>query len=162
MYKTGHIGAGLAVYSPLAFVLVALGAGNLAVGGAVLVGALAMLPDQDQRVPLIKHRGITHTVWFAFVVGGVFGVGGFLYGASTGFLTGLAVGLFGFVLGVLVVGSHVAADALTPMGVKPFAPVRDTEYSFDVAKASNPIANVVLLGLGVAATTLGVVAGTAL
>jgi inner membrane protein len=49
------------------------------------------------------------------------------------------------------VGSHILADALTPAGVRPFAPYRDDFYSYDLARASNPIANYALLAVGVLA-----------
>jgi inner membrane protein len=44
--------------------------------------------------------------------------------------------------------SHLFADALTPMGVRPFEPHDDQEICFDVARAANPIANYGLLVLG--------------
>jgi inner membrane protein len=37
--------------------------------------------------------------------------------------------------------SHLFADALTPMGVRPFEPHDDQEICFDVARAANPLAN---------------------
>jgi inner membrane protein len=44
--------------------------------------------------------------------------------------------------------SHLFADALTPMGVRPFEPHDDQEICFDVAPAANPLANYALLALG--------------
>ena len=44
--------------------------------------------------------------------------------------------------------SHLFADALTPMGVRPFEPHDDQEICFDVARAANPLANYALLALG--------------
>jgi inner membrane protein len=66
----------------------------------------------------------------------------------------------GVVVGIVGVGSHLLADALTPAGVPLLWPLSDTDFSVSVANASNPIANYGLLVLGVAATaTVGYVAG---
>jgi len=48
------------------------------------------------------------------------------------------------------------------MGVEPFAPIRDDHYTYDVARASNPLANYGLLAMGVVATGLALAAGNAL
>jgi inner membrane protein len=116
VHREGHLGVNLAVYAPVAFVLVALDLLRLAfIGGGVMV-ALAMLPDYDQQIPFVKHRGITHTVWFALVVGAVIGVVGFLVGDSVGASLGYAA--FGFVVGTLSVVAHLLGDVITPAGVR--------------------------------------------
>ena len=99
MYREGHVGAALLAYAPVGFVVAAAGFRFLSLIGGIGVAALAMLPDYDQKVPGVDHRGPTHTVWFAVVVG------------------------------VVTIGSHIAADALTPAGVRPFAPVRTRRYT---------------------------------
>jgi len=162
MYKTGHMGAGLILYAPLALLLALAGGPELALIGAIGVTGLTMLPDQDQRIPFIKHRGITHTVWFALFVGIIGGAGGVAVGIAGGVLAAVMFGLLGFLLGTLIIVSHIAADALTPMGVKPFAPVRNTKYTYSIAKAKNPIANFLLLVLGGIATSGGLVLGIAI
>jgi len=48
------------------------------------------------------------------------------------------------------------------MGVEPFAPVRDDHYSYDVARAANPIANYGLLALGIVATGIALAVGNVL
>ncbi|TKX82999.1 metal-dependent hydrolase, partial [Halorubrum sp. SS5] len=98
----------------------------------------------------VKHRGITHTVWFALLVGVAFGAAGLAVGLRSGLVEALLFGGAGFLFGVATIGSHLLADALTPMGVRPFAPLRDTEYTLDLVTAANPLANYALLGLGVA------------
>ncbi|CCQ33866.1 membrane-bound metal-dependent hydrolase (DUF457) [Halorhabdus tiamatea SARL4B] len=130
--------------------------------GAVGAGLLAMVPDYDQRVPGITHRGITHTVWFAALVGIALGLIGLAIGSSDGILAAIGLGVFGLLVGTVTILSHIAADALTPMGVEPFAPVRDDHYSYDVARAANPIANYGLLALGIAASGVALVVGNAL
>lgn len=163
MHRPGHYGAALAVYSPIGFALTAAGVGELAlIGGAIVVGG-AMVPDWDQRVPFVRHRGVTHTVWFALLVGGVFAlVGGAVGASASGGVGAAVVGVFGFLLGVTMITAHVLADALTPMGIRPLAPVRDDKISLDVAKAANPIANYALLVVGGALAAVALVAGGAL
>jgi len=158
MHREGHIGAALIGYAPLAFVATVLGFAEVAILGGVVAVGVAMVPDYDQRVPGLKHRGVTHTVWFALVVGVVFAVLGVL--ASTGgVLEAVGLGVFGFALGAVTIVSHVAADALTPMGVQPLAPLDERHVSYDVARAKNPVANYALLAAGIVAVGVAVVAG---
>ena len=151
MHRTGHYGASLVAYAPVGFVLAALGVVELAVGGAAVVVAGAMIPDWDQRVPFISHRGPTHTVWFALLVGGVYAAIGAILGSSVG-VGGIALfGLVGGAVGVATIVGHLLGDVLTPMGIRPFKPMSSASYSLGVAKAANPIANYALLVIGVAA-----------
>jgi inner membrane protein len=157
MHREGHVGAALVAYAPIGALIVGVGAtGPAVVGGAIAFG-LAMLPDWDQRIPFIDHRGVTHTVHFAGVVGGILGLGGVVFGITAGIWASIALGVFGFVVGSLTILSHIAADALTPMGVKPFRDER--HYSFDLVRAANPIANYLLLVIGILAVVLAYVAG---
>ncbi|MFC7131862.1 MULTISPECIES: metal-dependent hydrolase [Salinibaculum] len=159
MYRTGHSGAALLAYAPLGFATLAAGLADLALLGGACALALATLPDVDQRLPGVAHRGPTHTVWFALAVGGLVGATGVAV-AGGGPLAAVGVGAFGFAVGTLSILSHVAADALTPMGVTPFTPFRDDHYTYDVVKAKNPVANAALLALGVAATAAAAWAAT--
>jgi len=149
MYQQGHYGAALLVYAPVAIVAsMVVSLGLVLIGGVVVVW-LSMLPDLDQRVPLIEHRGVTHTVWFALLVGGVIGAGAGLLGANTGFASVRELTVFGFVVGTTTIVSHILADALTPMGVRPFAPLDRRHVSYNVTRAKNPLANYTLLLIGV-------------
>ena len=159
MYQYGHWGAALLAYAPVGLV-VAVGSPELAIGGAVVTAALSMLPDQDQRVPFLKHRGLTHTVHFAALTAVGVGVAGGTVGASTGTGSMILYGLLGVVLGGVAIGSHIAADALTPAGVDPFRSGETITY--DVVTAGNPIGNAVLLLFGAVATALAVGAGVAI
>jgi inner membrane protein len=159
MHRTGHYGAALIGYAPAGAVALAFGLSQFAlIGGGLAVG-LAMLPDWDQKVPFVDHRGVTHTVHFAVLVGGLLAVAGALIGTSAGLASAALLSIFGFAVGFGTIISHIAADALTPMGVEPFRNGR--RYSFDLAKASNPIANYLLLGLGIAAVAIAGALGTA-
>lgn len=160
MHQYGHYGAALLAYAPLGFLATAAGLEELAILGGLGAAGLSMLPDVDMKLPLVEHRGLTHTVWFALAVGAVLGALGLLLGAQRGVLAALGLGAFAATLGALTTVSHVAADALTPAGVRPFAPYREDFYSYDVARASNPIANAGLLVLGGGVALLGVAAGS--
>ena len=156
----GHVGAALAVYSPIAFVALRLGEARLALAGGAVTVALASFPDVDLYGPGVNHRGYTHTVWFAGLVGlacaaafGLVGPGPFAFpeaGSGTARLDA-----FGFAVGTAAILSHVAVDALTPMGVAPFAPLYRRRYSLGLTRSADPAANrrLLLLGLGTAALT---------
>lgn len=129
MHRPGHYGAALVAYAPVAF-LVALVAGVLpALYGAGVAVALSMVPDLDQRLPFVQHRGATHTVWFAL------GVAFLIAGISMGVLSPLTGAFVGLVAGLSLL-SHVAADAITPAGVSPWEPLDSRRYSGDTLSAS--------------------------
>ena len=162
MHRKGHVGASLVVYAPLGFLVTALASVEVGVVGAAGVASMAMVPDLDMRIPFVKHRGITHTVWFALLVGVVFGVGGLAVGLRSGLVEALLFGGAAFLFGVVTIVSHLLADALTPMGIRPYAPLRDTEYTLDLFTAANPLANYALLGLGGVVVAVALVAGAAI
>ncbi|OYR80401.1 metal-dependent hydrolase [Halorubrum sp. E3] len=161
MHRPGHYGGSLLAYAPVGFLVVAAGAVELAIAGGAVAVAGAMIPDWDQRVPFVRHRGPTHTVWFALLVGAVLGAAGALVGSGGGVGGAVILGAFGFVVGVTIVAGHLLADVLTPMGIRPFDPLRDDKYTLDVAKAANPVANYALLGLGIVASVVAFLAGGA-
>jgi len=152
MYKNGHYGAALLAYTPIGTATIFLGSPNAATAGGIVTVLLATVPDLDMRIPGVAHRGPTHTVHFATAVGVVvaalaFGVA-ILSGMSALATAGAAV--FGFLTGSVAIGSHIAADALTPMGVEPFG-ADGPHYSLGWVRAANQLANYVLLGLGMGA-----------
>jgi inner membrane protein len=158
MYRTGHLGVALLTFAPIGYLLVDAGAALAALltGGVMLW--LAMLPDVDHRLPVISHRGVTHSLLFAAAVGAVFAAVGVALGTVGGDalvaellgLDALGVGVvpFAFGLGFLAVGSHLLGDLLTPAGVNLFWPV-PTEFSLYVTRADNTIANYGLFLLGI-------------
>ncbi|ELZ48948.1 membrane-bound metal-dependent hydrolase [Halorubrum coriense DSM 10284] len=161
MYRNGHVGASLVVYAPFGFLVTALASVEVGGGGALGVASLAMVPDLDVRIPFVRHRGITHTVWFALLVGVAFGLVGAAVGLDDGLAEALLFGGAGFLFGAVTIVSHLLADALTPMGVRPYAPVRDDEYTLGLFTAANPLANYALLGLGLVVVAVALVAGEA-
>lgn len=159
MYWKGHCGVSLAVFAPLGFALVRLGEPILAfAAGAVMVG-LAMLPDADHRLPAVSHRGVTHTLLFAALVGGVFGVAALgLAAAGSTLAPAVAVdratfALFAAGVGFVTVVAHLLADALTPMGVPFLWPLSARRFSLSLWYAKSPVANAVLFALGVFAAS---------
>lgn len=157
MHRWGHVGASLLTYAPIGGGLVAAGRDRLAVVGALAAVAGATLPDADEHLPGVEHRGPTHTLWFAFAVGAVAGA---LVRTLTGWIgpsrarrqdrTGLAV--LTALVAVVTTATHVAADAVTPMGIRPFAPLRNRSITFDVVRSRDRRANRVLLVLGALAS----------
>jgi inner membrane protein len=159
MYRLGHYGAALLAYAPVVFVLVVAGYPSLALVGILGSVGLATVPDYDLRVPVLSHRGITHTVWFVGVVAAVLAALGGVIGQSVGPRATVGLAAFGGVVGVVGIGSHVLADALTPMGVEPFAPLSDRHYTLALATADSSLANGALLVAGVFLATVAFVGG---
>lgn len=166
MYQYGHYGCALLVYAPLGLVALLVGAAELALLGGLASVALAMLPDYDQRVPGLAHRGPTHTVAFALCTGlGLAGVTALV--APSGLLAGesqlafAGVVTFAFLVGTLTICSHLLADALTPAGIRPYWPLSDREVSLNVTRAANPVANYLLFGIGIGAAVLAGMLGGA-
>jgi inner membrane protein len=162
MHREGHYGVALVAYAPVVFVLLAVGYDTLVVLGGVVVVGGAMVPDLDQRIPGVTHRGPTHTVWFALATGLVVGILGASMGWSRGILAALGTGLFGLFVGVLAIVAHILADMLTPAGVRPFEPLRDETYTLNVSRAANPITNYLLLAAGIVVAGGAAIAGLAL
>ncbi|RLM59869.1 metal-dependent hydrolase [Halobellus sp. Atlit-31R] len=157
MYRKGHYGVSLLVFAPVGFALVAVGRTDLALvtGGTMLW--LAMLPDVDHRIPGLPHRGPTHSLAFAALVGAVFaGVGAALTTVTTGSSSplgatagGVSLAAVGFAVGTLAVVAHLVGDALTPAGVAFFWPVSSRTYTLGLWRADNTVANYGLFATGI-------------
>ena len=148
MYRIGHLGVSLLVFAPMGYLLVAAGQplAALVTGGAMLW--LAMLPDVDHRIPGIPHRGPTHSLLFAALVGGAFAGAGALLADGLGTFDRARLTTFCFLVGFVSVGAHLLGDVLTPAGVNLFWPW-GREFSLYVTRADNTIANYGLFLLGV-------------
>jgi len=175
--------------------LIALDHFMTALAGLIVAGSLAMLPDIDMRLPGVKHRGISHTIWVPlgvviivaalsrtpFGLALVLAIGVFTgvdrivpglkrRGSVVTYTTSLLAGAlawsllststntlpyFEIVIGAaagLSVTAHLLADTITPMGLTPFWPVSDAEFSLGLVTADSWIGNTVLLVSGVAAS----------
>ena len=162
MHKKGHHGAALTAYAPVGMGALTLGFDVAAVGGGLVAVGLAMLPDVDMNLPNVAHRGPTHTVHFALGVGIVAGVVGAVLGraAASQWLLTVGSGLYLALVGCLTIGSHIAADALTPMGVTPFGD--DRHYSYDLWNADSVLGNYGLLALGIVLASGAIAIGSEL
>lgn len=141
VHRSGHVGAALAAYAPVAFVTAAVGLDTLALLGALAAVGLSSLPDVDHRLPLVSHRGPTHTVWFTLAVAAAGGYVGWTAGVPAGPAQAMRLAAFGATVSGLAVGSHVAVDALTPAGIRPLAPLSNRWVCFNLTPAGSPLAN---------------------
>lgn len=148
MYLPGHLGLALLVFAPFAYRFSRTGRGRRVGVGTLTVLLLATLPDVDGYVPGVVHRGITHTVWAALVVGALLALLGWRLHAGP---ARSRAARFAFLLGALSVLSHLLGDVLTPMGIRPFAPLVGSEYTLALVAARNPDANLAFLVAGVLA-----------
>lgn len=158
MHRIGHIGTGILDYAPIGTVLIARDTISFAIVGGLTAIALSLVPDVDEYLSTLDHRGPTHTVWFVLVCAVVVGAAGSLAvsdGSSSRTYIWVVFGAFG----LSSLGSHLLVDGLTPMGIRPFRPVHPAEYLLQWTKSDNPRANLALLGLGVLASGLAIAPG---
>ncbi|WP_394742131.1 metal-dependent hydrolase [Natronococcus roseus] len=152
MYQYGHYGAALLAYAPIGAVVALAGFEAVAIVGGLVCVSLSTLPDVDHRLPFVAHRGPTHTLVFAALVGAALAAAAAVLVEAASPLIDVAFVGFAFLIGTLSIGSHLLADALTPMGIRPFWPVSRRRYTLNVTPAKSPVANYALLLVGVAAT----------
>ena len=169
VHRNGHLGAALLSFAPVALVLTGAGTTGHAVLCAVGVAGLSRIPDYDRRLPFVAHRGATHTLVFALVVGAGTGLVAHGVAATAEYWvidpapslgasqlipsTSRALPfVWGSLVGTLAVLSHLWADALTPAGVPLLWPVSDARYSLGLVGADDPVGNAVLLVGGALAT----------
>lgn len=159
MYREGHYGINALLYSPVVLVVSVYYSLELAIIGSLFFVGVASLPDFDRHfsdsmetkrsniwtlIP-IRHRGFTHTIWFAGIIGAV--------GAGLGvvvipFHEPVIAGGFAFAASFFGITGHILGDALTPMGVKPLSPLSKTTRTVNLCNASNTIANYGFLTAG--------------
>lgn len=147
MYRWGHVGSALFCYGPVGAALSRAGEPELALVGAVVAVALATVPDADEFLP-IDHLGPTHTVWFVAAAAALSAVAGGIVGFAVGRPIAVAATVGG--AAAISLTSHLLADSITPMGVRPFYPLSMWHHSFGVTPAANPRANTTMLGVGIA------------
>jgi len=156
VYRFGHLGVSMLVYAPIGAGLALVGEVGLAVVAGAVMLWLSMLPDVDHRLPLIEHRGPTHSLLFAGLVGAAFAAVAVALAPDLGVGGRLTSGTFGFLLGAVTVLAHLLADALTPSGVDFLWPVSRRSYTLSLWRADDTVANYALLvlGAGVLAATV--------
>jgi inner membrane protein len=151
MHRSGHLGAAGVAYAPLFFWLLGEGQVLAAVLGLGATVVTAGLPDADLRIPGLAHRGATHTLLFAVLAAA--GAGGLCLSLGMGrFLSAVVAGST-----LLSVVSHLVADGMTPMGIRPFRPLSAARVKLPPGVLSrSPLANGLSLVLGA-----GAIAGVA-
>jgi inner membrane protein len=149
MFRKGHLGVSLLVFAPVGYTLVERGYPELSVLTGVVMIWFAMLPDVDHRLPMISHRGPTHSLLFAALIGGVGAVVGLA--VETVVETSLSLSTVGFGIGALTVIAHLIGDTLTPAGVNYLWPL-STTFSVSLTRADNTVANYGLFVLGIIVT----------
>ena len=184
MHRRGHVGIALLAYAPVVYVLLTTDRPALAVFGAIALLLVEPIPDNDIWIPWLSHRGTSHSLFCALLVGVVLGGLGWLVGErfATGFADLLAGGdvstvgvfagvfgwlatrvrsldsallaRFGFVAGVSGVIVHLLGDIITVSGIHPFLPLSRRRISLSGLRADSTLANSVFLGLGVLAIAL--------
>lgn len=152
MHWRGHVGISLIAYAPIAAAVRVAGEPELAVLGAAVAVAFSTLPDADHRLP-VPHRGPTHTVAFAMGVGTAAAIAAVLLGSASSGLPSWAPAFLGAVATVALC-SHLAGDAITPMGIRPFRPLWGAHFTLDLIPAKHPRANRLFLGVGAAAAVI--------
>jgi inner membrane protein len=158
VYRLGHYGVSLLLYAPVGFAMALVGEVGLALLGGAGVLALARVPDYDQRVPGITHRGVTHTLLFAVLVGAAF-AGGVVALSQVGAnpLPASELGTpvaFAFAVGTFGILAHLAGDVLTPAGVPLLWPLSSRTYTISLTTADSTLWNYLLFALGVFATAV--------
>ncbi|WP_369685641.1 metal-dependent hydrolase [Salinibaculum rarum] len=160
MYWKGHYGITLLLATPISAALIVTGHPSIAYLVTGLMLSTSVLPDVDRKLPLVTHRGPTHTVWFGAGIG-VLGAGFFgnslppstlPFGLShTMFVTIIFLGMTAGIL------SHLLGDIITHSGIQPFAPLSTTTYTLHLTTAANSTLNAVLFtsGLLIWALTMG-------
>jgi len=121
MHAKGHFGLTLLVMS-LISIPIGFGPDNVMVFIIFLSAALSSIPDIDLRLG-IKHRGFTHNILFALIIG-------ILFGMLFGYSSGIFYGLIGFVSGFLGVMLHLLGDIMTYQAFKPLWPFDHREISY--------------------------------
>lgn len=185
MYRRGHTGIVLLALTPVLYILLEVGRPFLAVLACDVI-VIEPLPDYDLRTRWLSHRGMSHTVVSAGVVGvccaglgwvlGTYVTVPFTAWVSTAILPLFEIPALVWVVGRLgaldaaylsVVGGcvgmsgiclHLLGDIITVSGIRPFLPFSRRQVSLSSLRAANSLANSGLFVLGVVAiSTVGVV-----
>lgn len=176
MYRSGHRGIVLLALAPVLTILFVVNRPVLALL-AWSVFVIEPLPDYDHRVTRLEHRGTSHSLFTAGVVGVCCGVLGWLIGTYitvplvdwllSGIVSGpkaiawmkihlsvlnaIMLALIGFCVGAGGIMLHLVGDMITRAGIQPLLPFSQREVSLTSLYADNVFVNRGLLGLGVVA-----------
>jgi membrane-bound metal-dependent hydrolase YbcI (DUF457 family) len=82
MHRRGHVGITLLAFAPIAYFFLRNDSFMLAILGWIGVQAIEPLPDNDFWIPRLRHRGVSHSLVAALIVGIVLGTVGWLLSGS--------------------------------------------------------------------------------
>jgi inner membrane protein len=183
MHRQGHLGIVLLALAPMLYILFGVDRPLLALVACSVV-IIEPLPDNDFWVPGLSHRGMSHSLVTAGVIGlccAVFGwvLGTYITVPVANWLTGTIVvgplaiewvethlatldaGLLtvvGFCLGSSGICLHLLGDVITRGGIQPYLPFSRRKVSLTPLYANNTLVNRGLFGGGVLAmVALGLV-----
>ncbi|WP_433634408.1 metal-dependent hydrolase [Halomicrococcus sp. NG-SE-24] len=183
MHRHGHLGLALLVLAPIVYVLASSGQPALALLVAVGVITVEPRPDNDHWIPGLSHRGVSHSLTAAGIIGVICAGFGWLLGryvtvplaewlaATTAGIDTTSITVVidqlaaldpatltfaGFAVGVGGICVHLAGDIITTSGIKPFLPFSRRRVSLSGLHADSTLANSVLFLAGtVAMATVG-------
>ena len=112
MYRLGHTGIALLVLAPLAYGLVEAHKPLLALITALGVLAIEPLPDLDFRLPVLQHRGVSHSLLAAVYIGGFLALCGWV---ATGQVAPALASVFTTVSEAITSGATML-QSVTPSG----------------------------------------------
>lgn len=179
MHKEGHRGIVLLALAPVVDIFLRASRPLLAL---LACGVLLTerIPDTDQQIPDIRHRGTSHSLFAAFLVGRAcaglgWGLGTYVTVPLADWLSSAGITALGLVTVRLValdpptlaavgwcVGAggivlHLAGDIITIDGLQPLLPFWKHQVSLSPLPANSPGANRLLYVLGWLAIVLVVV-----
>ena len=112
MYRLGHTGIALLVLAPLTYGLIEAHKPLLVLITALGVLAIEPLPDLDFRLPILDHRGVSHSLLAAVCIGGFLALCGWV---ATGQVAPALASVFTTVSGA-VTSAAASLQSLTPSG----------------------------------------------
>lgn len=140
MRREGHIGLNMVLASPIIAYLGFVFSMKHVIVFGVIMFFMSPLPDIDiklGRIPFvpITHRGITHTVWFALILGGFFSFLIYRLEYSSAMI------IVGFLGGFIGITGHLLGDLVTPTGINYTPPITSSKTSLNLFYYDNWIAN---------------------
>ena len=128
MHPEGHAGLTLIFFSLL---MIPFGLNENTIIIIFLATASSSIPDLDMKWEFFSHRGPTHSLLFAIIMG-------IFSGILLFFGTREILWFFiGFTSGFGGVVSHLIGDLLNPMRFKPLWPFSNRELAFDFCRADD-------------------------
>lgn len=162
MLKSGHMGLNAVLSLPICYAIMYFYSMNLALLFLFVSAAIAPLPDIDKKLESItdkrdlkifgyeiniEHRGSTHSVYFALILG-------IALASFSLLINGLdyRYSLVLFFAGFLAITFHTIGDIFTPTGIN-YAPPITSNKSLNWFKYDNALANVSSYSIGILSIT---------